>query len=102
MGKPSFVFQRVIRPSSSVTLWAAKNSGGTRFFVASQVTALAPFSQNWKAVLCFLSGQAQPGQSNPVGWLVRSSVREASSACIWVAIALAVARNAPQPPAGLS
>ncbi len=32
------------------------------------VTALAPFSQNWKVDLCSLSG-GQPGQSNrPAGW----------------------------------
>ncbi|WP_234711263.1 hypothetical protein [Sinorhizobium medicae] len=30
--------------------------------------ASAPFSQNSKDELCFGSGQAQPGQSNPSGW----------------------------------
>ena len=45
--------------------------GLTRFFVASQVTALAPFSQNWNVEVCSLSGQAQPGQSKPSGLLVR-------------------------------
>ena len=39
----------------------------TRLVVASQVTALAPFSQNWKVDLCSLSGHAQPGQSKPSG-----------------------------------
>ena len=38
----------------------AKNSGVTRFLVASHVTASARFSQNWKAEVCSLSGQAQP------------------------------------------
>jgi hypothetical protein len=37
---------------------AAKNSGVTRFFVASHVTAFAPFSQNWKVERCSLSGHA--------------------------------------------
>jgi len=35
--------------------------------------AFAPFSQNWKVEVCSLSGHAQPGQSNPVGLLVRYS-----------------------------
>jgi hypothetical protein len=39
-----------------VTVWAAKNAGGTRFVLASQVTALAPFSQNWNVEVCALSG----------------------------------------------
>jgi len=30
-------------------------------------TALAPFSQNSKELVCFGSGQAQPGQSTPSG-----------------------------------
>jgi hypothetical protein len=80
----------------------AKNSGVTRLLVASQVTALAPFSQNWKVDLCSLSGQAQPGQSKPVGWLVRISTMGASIRSICVRTAWAVARSAPQPPAGPS
>ena len=41
-------------------------------------TAFAPFSQNSMAARCFgsSSGQPQPGQSKPVGWLMRSSVSE--------------------------
>jgi len=35
-----------------------------------QVTAFAPFSQNWKVEVCSLSGHAQPGQSKPAGLLV--------------------------------
>jgi hypothetical protein len=81
---------------------AAKNSGGTRFLVASQVTALAPFSQNWNAEVCSLSGHAQPGQSKPVGLLVLSSSAGATATSICSRTAFAVARNAPQPPAGLS
>ncbi len=35
----------------------------------SQVIALAPFSQNSNEEVCLGSGHAQPGQSNPSGWL---------------------------------
>ena len=42
--------------------------------VASSAMALAPFSQNSKWVVSAGSGQAQPGQSNPSGWLSFSSV----------------------------
>jgi len=55
---------------SSLTVWAAKNAGVVRLAVASQVTALTPFSQNSKDEVCFGSGQAQPGQSNPCGWFM--------------------------------
>jgi hypothetical protein len=37
--------------------------------VDSQVIAFAPFSQNSKDEVCLGSGQAQPGQSKPSGWL---------------------------------
>ena len=49
---------------------AAKNSGVVRLAVASQATALAPFSQNSNEDVCFGSGQAQPGQSKPCGWFM--------------------------------
>jgi hypothetical protein len=75
----------------------------TRFFVTSQVmTALAPFSQNWKVEVCSLSGHAQPGQSKPSGLFVRSNSAGASATCICSATASAVARSAPHPPAGAS
>src|SRR6202043_767380 len=90
------------QPCSEVTVWLAKNSGVTRFLVASHVTALAPFSQNWKVELCSLSGQAQPGQSKPSGLLVRNRVSGASTTPICSFTAFAVARRAPQPPAGWS
>jgi len=80
----------------------SKNSGVTRLVVASQVTALAPFSQNWKVERCSLSGQAQPGQSKPVGWFVRSRTMGAAIVSIWSRTAWAVALSAPQPPAGPS
>ena len=63
--------------ASSVTLCCAKNSGVQRFDVASQATALAPFSQNSKDDVCFGSGQAQPGQSNPAGWFMQPQRRRA-------------------------
>jgi hypothetical protein len=47
---------------------AAKNSGGQRFEVASQATALAPFSQNSNDEVCLGSGHAHPGQSKSSGW----------------------------------
>ena len=59
------------------TGWAAKNAASTRFLVASQATALAPFSQNsaWLRSLTAGSPQAQLGQSNPSAWFTRSRVR---------------------------
>ena len=81
--------------SSDDTVFAAKNSGVTRLVVASHVTAFAPFSQNWNVDLCSLSGQAQPGQSKPSGWLVRISTIGASMVSICVRTASAVARSAP-------
>jgi hypothetical protein len=71
-------------------------------FRGSQVTALAPFSQNWDVDVGDLSGHAQPGQSKPSGLLVRRSSTGASGMRIWSATALAVAFSAPQPPAGAS
>ena len=63
-----------LQVSSSVTVWAANTSGLARLAVASQATALAPFSQNSKDEVCLGSGQAQPGQSKPSGWLARMRV----------------------------
>ena len=42
--------------------------------VDSHATALPPFSQNSKDDVCLGSGHAQPGQSKPWGWFMRSSV----------------------------
>src|ERR1700761_2736500 len=67
VSRPSFSRWKSLQPSNSVTVWSAKNSGVTRLLVASQVTAFAPFSQNWKVEVCSLSGHAQPGQSKPMG-----------------------------------
>ena len=61
-----------LQPQSSATVCAAKNSGVARLVVASQVTALAPFSQNSNEEVCLGSGQAQPGQSKPSGWFMRN------------------------------
>jgi hypothetical protein len=66
-----------------------KNSRVTRRLASSQVTTLAPFSQNSNELVWRGSGHAQPGQSKPSGWLIDKS-----------ALAFAVARKAPQPPAG--
>ena len=86
----------------SLTVWAANTAGVARFLVASQLTALAPFSQNSKAEVCFGSGQAQPGQSKPSGWLFRRSSFPPETVSICSRSARATARSAPQPPAGPS
>jgi hypothetical protein len=80
---------------------AAKNSGGQRFEVASQATALAPFSQNSNDEVCLGSGHAQPGQSKPSGWFMRSSVALPLIGIPCSVRGLPVARSAPHPPAGL-
>src|SRR6202020_3499830 len=82
-------------------VWAAKNSGVQRLAVASQATAFAPFSQNSKELVCLGSGQAQPGQSKPSGWFMRSRVTEPLTATFCSSNALLVASSPPQPPAGL-
>jgi hypothetical protein len=85
-----------------VTVWAANTSGVARLVVASQATALAPFSQNSNDEVCLGSGQAQPGQSKPSGWLARSRVLPPSITVAWSLSAPATAFSAPQPPAALS
>ena len=55
--------------------YAAKNPRVARRRVASAATALTPFSQNSNEDCGLRSGQAQPGQSKPSGWLARSKVR---------------------------
>ena len=76
--------------------------GRRRFDVASHATALAPFSQNSKELVCFGSGQAQPGQSNPSGWFIDSSDLPPLTIALSSRNAFATACNAPQPPAGAS
>jgi hypothetical protein len=80
-------------------VWRAKNSGVVRLLVASHDTALAPFSQNSNDDPSRGSGQAQPGQSKPSGWLtfIMMAVPRVD---IWPRIAFATACSAPQPPAG--
>ena len=88
--------------ASHATLCAAKKSAVTRFVVASLATAFTPFSQNSKVECGLRSGQAQPGQSKPVGWLVRSRVPgPRSTASCWRS-ACQEDFSASQPPAGLS
>ena len=86
--------------ASSATVCWAKNSLVTRRAVASAATALAPFSQNSKVDAWLRSGQAQPGQSKPSGWLADSSVRAPLTAMSWASKALLTLFKAPQPPAG--
>ena len=85
---------------SSATLCSAKSSGPARLTVASQVTALAPFSQNSNEEVCLGSGQAQPGQSKPLGWFIRKSARVFGLVPISCRTARATAAKAPQPAAG--
>jgi hypothetical protein len=53
---------------------AAKNAGVARFEVASQVTALSPFSQNWNVDPGVRSGPGASGAVEDV-WLVRTQQR---------------------------
>ena len=87
---------------SSLIVCLAKNSGVARFDVASQLTALAPFSQNSNDEVCFGSGHAQPGQSKPFGWFIRRMAEVSRTTAICLLMAPATARSAPQPPAGPS
>src|SRR5947209_5332527 len=57
-------------------------------------------SQNSNELVCRGSGQAQPGQSKPSGWFIDKSALEPLSSTLCSRGARAVARNAPQPPAG--
>ncbi|MNF33523.1 hypothetical protein D3C84_143390 [compost metagenome] len=68
--------------------------------VASQFTALAPFSQKFTTWLPGASPQAQPGQSKPPFWLVLSRVRMFFRALSLPSQARVTLRRAPQPPAG--
>jgi hypothetical protein len=70
--------------------------------VVSQATALAPFSQNSNELVCFGSGQAQPGQSNPSGWFIDRSDLPPLTIALSSRSAFALACKAPQPPAGAS
>jgi hypothetical protein len=80
----------------------AKNAGVARLPVASHDTALAPFSQNSKDEVWRGSGQAQPGQSKPAGWLTRRRAEVSRPTAIWLLTARATAASAPHPPAAPS
>jgi transposase len=91
LGKTSKLGERTLRRlliigASAVVRWAA----------------FAPFSQNSKELVCFGSGQAHPGQSNPSGWFIDRSAFEPFSSTLCSRSVCATARSAPQPPAGLS
>src|SRR3546814_7829610 len=74
VGRPWSASQWSLYRASSATPCLANSSGVARCFVASAATALAQFSQNSKVDVWSRSGQAQPGQSKPSGWLVDSLV----------------------------
>ena len=97
--RPSFSRSKSRQFQSSLTVWAAKNSGVVRLAVASQVTALAPFSQNSNEEVCLGSGHAQPGQSKPWGWFMVSRPWVSLPTAIWPRTASATAFSAPQPAA---
>src|SRR5690554_6433734 len=83
-----------------VTLCRAKNLASTRRLVASQLTALAPFSQNLTAPDSGESPQAQPGQSKPPCRLVLSKALMLLMGCSLFSHAWVTLSNAPQPAAG--
>ncbi|CAH0304205.1 hypothetical protein SRABI128_04279 [Microbacterium sp. Bi128] len=58
----------------SLTAFSAQKVSGTTTGVASQVTALAPFSQNSNALRWWGSGHAQLGQSKPSFWFIAMTV----------------------------
>ncbi|MCY1347611.1 hypothetical protein D9M69_337280 [compost metagenome] len=68
--------------------------------MASQFTALAPFSQNFTRPLSGDSPQAQPGQSKPLFWLVLSMARIFFTAFSLPSQLLVTLFSAPQPAAG--
>ncbi len=94
MRQPAFAFKLV---GAALPQFADRvgreNSGVVRLLVASHDTAFAPFSQNSKEDVCLGSGQAQPGQSKPLGWL---TLNKAITSC-FTAIC-----QGPQPPAAPS
>jgi hypothetical protein len=63
---------------------------------------LTPFSQNSNVECTLRSGQAQPGQSKPLGWLARSSVLAPFITTCWSRSACQELRSASQPPAGFT
>src|SRR5215213_1971624 len=77
-----------------------KNSGVTRFVVASSATCFAPFSQNSKCERSRSgSGQAQPGQSTPPVWFTFRRVRTPRTSPISSEIVLTAVIIAGAPPA---
>src|SRR5688572_14499767 len=71
-----------------------------RLVVASSATCLAPFSQNSKCERSRSgSGQAQPGQSTPPGWLIFNRVRTPRISPISDETVFSVAFIAGSPPA---
>jgi len=103
----NYVYTVVVKAFNAATNTA--NSGGgvpvqtiTKdvTVVASNATALAPFSQKLKVCVSFFSGHAQPGQSNPVGWLILSREIEPFLNVSCRFRLRATLSNAPQPPAG--
>ena len=92
--------QKSLLSASSATVYWAKKPGSTRRAVASAATAFTPFSQNSKAEWWLRSGQAQPGQSKPPGWLAESRVLAPLRGMSWRSSVFLTLLSAPQPPAG--
>jgi hypothetical protein len=85
---------------SSETVYRANSSRLARNWVASQASALAPFSQNSSFLRSSASGNAQLGHLKPPGWFIASSALEPLPITLCCSSTLAVAPAAPQPPAG--
>src|SRR5690606_20561473 len=83
-----------------VTLCRAKNLASTRRLVASQLTALAPFSQTLTAPDSGESPQAQPGQSKRLCCLVLSTPCLFLLGCPLTSDGRLSLSNGPQPAAG--
>ncbi len=100
MGEAALLFQIVVRPAAQRRHGVAgEEVRGYPRFRRLQETALTPFSQNSKDDPCSGSPQAQPGQSNPSGWLVFNSVRAPEIGAPDSSRRLPTLFKAPQPPA---
>ena len=77
LGEPALLAEPVVAAAQEVAdrVVGEERTVDARATVASSATALAPFSQNSNREVVGGSGQAQPGQSKPSGWLSCSSVR---------------------------
>jgi len=92
VSRPASPSQKSDRVRRSAIECRAKKSASMRALIASPATALAPLSQNSMRCRCpgGGSGQAQPGQSNPLGWLMTDNVFSVRRTPILVMVRFAV------------